>query len=176
MRQEGCPGCPHRIEIKRFWEFVTIWAGDCLTGEQLCPNGLGVLADSKLNVCQELALAIKGFYLKIKTQSKRILGCISGIAASRSRKASASLCSACVRLHLEHSPQFWAPSMRKMLISPKFSRRPLQWRGLEHQPSEERLRELDWEKRWLWGHLTGACPYLWVGYGEDGDQWCVAEE
>jgi len=37
----------------------------------------------------------------------------------------------------------------------------------EHLPQEERPRELGWEKRWLWGHLTVACPYLWGGYGED---------
>lgn len=24
-----------------------------------------------------------------------------------------------------------------------------------------------WEKRWLWGHPTGACPYLQGGYRED---------
>lgn len=63
--------------------------------------------------------------------------------------------------------QFWAPNIRKMLINYKFSRRPPQWQGLEHLPHEERLRELGWEKRWLWGHRTAACSYLWGGYGED---------
>lgn len=120
----------------------------------------GILADSRLNVSQQLALAIK--------KASSILGCISGITASRSRKVIASFCSACVRLHLEHYVQFWAPNIRKMLINCKFSRRPPQWHGLEHLPLEERLKELGWEKRWFWGHLTAACPYLWEGYREDG--------
>lgn len=56
---------------------------------------LGVFPDSKLKMCQELALAIK--------KADNILGCVSGSTASRSRKVITSLCSACVRLHLEHS-------------------------------------------------------------------------
>lgn len=49
----------------------------------------GVLAESKLNVSQQLALAIKN--------TSSILGCTSRSAASTSKKVITSLCSACVK-------------------------------------------------------------------------------
>lgn len=39
MALGGCPGHPHRIDIKGFEEFATLQARDCLAGEQLCSNG-----------------------------------------------------------------------------------------------------------------------------------------
>jgi len=43
-----------------------------------------------------------------------------------------------------------------------------QW--LEHLPCEEKLREgysFGVEERWLWGHLTASCQYLWGRDQED---------
>lgn len=85
-----CPGHPLRIDIKRF-------LGVCSnTGQSLAGWGAallewtwGVLAESKLNVSQQLSLAIKN--------TSSILGCTSRSAASRSRKVITSLCSACVK-------------------------------------------------------------------------------
>lgn len=87
---DGCPGHPHRIDIERFLG-VCSNTGQSLPGwgAALLKWTLGVLAESKLNVSQQLALAIK--------KASSILGCTSRSAASRSRKVITSLCSACVK-------------------------------------------------------------------------------
>jgi len=93
-------------------------------GSSSAQTDLGVLAVGKLNVSQQLAIK----------KANSTPGCISGSAASRSRKVITSPCSALVRLHLEHSVRFWAPNIRKMLINYRFSRRPPQRHGLSTSP------------------------------------------
>ena len=68
-------------------------------------KNLGMLADKKLDMSQQCALAA--------WKDKSILGCIRKGAASRVRKVIVPLCSALVRFHLEYCVQAWNPQYRK---------------------------------------------------------------
>jgi len=66
---------------------------------------LGVLADKKLNMSWQYALADQ--------KANRILGCIKTSVASRSREAILPLYSALLRPHLEYCAQLWSPKHKK---------------------------------------------------------------
>ena len=68
-------------------------------------KNLGMLADKKLDMSQQCALAA--------WKDKSILGCIRKGAASRVRKVIVPLCSALVRSHLEYCVQAWGVQHEK---------------------------------------------------------------
>jgi len=66
---------------------------------------LGLLANSRLNMYQQRALASE--------RANRVLGNIKHSITSRSTEVIIPLYSALVRPHLEHCVQFWAPQFKK---------------------------------------------------------------
>jgi len=66
---------------------------------------LGVLADKKLNMTWQCALAAQ--------KANNILGCIKSSMDSRAREVILPLYSALLRPHLEYCVQFWSPNIRR---------------------------------------------------------------
>jgi len=85
---------------------------------QPCQKGPeGVLVDEKLDMSHQCELAAQ--------KANRILGCIKGSMAGRSREVILPLCSTLARPHLEYGVHLWSPQHRKdMELLERVQRRP----------------------------------------------------
>ena len=104
---------------------------------------LGILADEKLNMSQQRALAAQ--------KANHILGSTKRSVTSKSREVTLPLYSALVRPHLEYCIQLWRPQYKTDVDLLEWDRRRAvkMIRGLEHFSYEERLREFRLKKRRL---------------------------
>ena len=131
-----------------------------------------MLMDENLGVSQQCVLAAQ--------KANRILGCIKKSVASSTRDVILPLCSALVRLHLEHCVQLWGSQHKKdMDLLERVQRKATRMiKGLEHLFYKDRLRELgllSLEKRRFKGNLTAAFQYLKGGLQESwGETLCQA--
>ena len=104
---------------------------------------------------QQCALAVQ--------KANHILGCIRRNVVSRLREVILSLCSALVRPHLEYRVQMWSLQYINIDLLECAQRRAAEMiQGMEHLPSEDRLRELGpfiLEKKRFWRYLKAAFQY-----------------
>ncbi|KAK4828085.1 hypothetical protein QYF61_023145, partial [Mycteria americana] len=110
----------------------------CMLGTTQLESSLAekVLGDTKLNMCQQCALAAE--------EATSILGCIRQSSAGRSKEVILPFYPALVRQHLEYCVQFWAPQYKRdMDILERVHWRATKMiKGWKHLSIEERLREL----------------------------------
>jgi len=136
----------HKYRLGREW-----------TESSLVQKDLGMLFDEMLSMAQQCALAAQ--------RANRVVGCIKGSVASRSREVILPLYYALMRPHWESCIQVWSPQHTKdMVLLEWVQRRATKIiRELEHLSYKERLRELglfSLEKRRHQGDLVISFQYL----------------
>jgi len=124
-----------------------------------------VLVFGRLDMTLQCALAA--------WKTNRILGCIKGSMASRSREGILPLCSSESPPGVLHAALEPSTQDRHGAVGAGPEEATKMTRGLEHLSCEERLRALglfSLEKRRLQGNLIAAFQYLKGGYRKDRDR------